>query len=207
MKLEEIHNKYLELDLDSCSNTESEGWIFEAVLNLVKPKNILEIGFYRGGSAFLMLSLCEARLTSIDPIFNVTDELYGRKKEDEAEIHSKELECVKKIKQEFGQRFKFIKKDSKEPLPEISGENFDLIFIDGDHWQDGIRNDFNLAIKHKIPYLLVDDFIQPLNSPKSVSTVYAEEFSDKFKPLASFYREAFYNGSPIPMVLLKNLTC
>ncbi len=37
--------------------------------------------------------------------------------------------------------------------------------------------------------------------------IWAEEFSDKLKPMASFYREAFYNGSPIQMVLLKNLTC
>ena len=79
--LKEIHNRYTELDLDSCSNAESEGWIFETVLNLVKPKNILEIGFYRGGSSFLMLSLCDAKLTSIDPIFNDTDLYLGREKE------------------------------------------------------------------------------------------------------------------------------
>ena len=205
--LQEINKRYNELDLDSCSNTESEGWIFETVLNLVKPKNILEIGFYRGGSAFLMLSLSDANLTSIDPIFNVTDESNGLKKSDEKIIHFKEFECVDKIKKEFGDRFKFIQKSSQEELPEICGERFDLIFVDGDHWEKGIRNDFSLAIERKIPYLLVDDWVQPQNSPKSVPTVWREEFSDKLKPMASFYREAFFMGSPIPMVLLKNLTC
>lgn len=204
--LEQIGNSYDELDLDSCSNPLSEGWIFETVLNIVKPKSILEIGFYRGGSAFLMMSLSDAKLTSIDPIFNDTDLYLGKKKEDEYTIHAKEFECVEKIRKQFGRRFKFIKKESKEELPEIRGENFDLLFLDGCHHEENVRNDFGLAIKLKIPYVLADDWVQPPNGPKSVPTVYSEEFSDKFKPMASFYREAFFMGSPIPMVLLKNMT-
>lgn len=203
--LKEIHNRYNELDLDSCSNAESEGWIFETVLNLVKPKNILEIGFYRGGSSFLMLSLCDAKLTSIDPIFNDTDLYLGRKKEDEFLIHAKEFESVEKIKKEFGDRFSFIRKRSDDELPEILGQQFDLMFADGEHREDGPRTDFNLALKLRIPYILADDWIQPQNYPKCTPTIWAEEFSDKLKPMASFYREAFYGGQPIPMVLLKNL--
>lgn len=204
--LKEIHNRYTELDLDSCSNAESEGWIFETVLNFVKPKNILEIGFYRGGSSFLMLSLCDAKLTSIDPIFNDTDLYLGRKKEDEFLIHAKEFESVDKIKKEFGDRFSFIRKRSDDELPEILGQQFDLLNMDGCHHTEAVRNDFNLALKLKIPFVLADDFVQPPNSPKSVPTVWREEFSDKLKPLASFYREAMFMGSPIPMVLLKNMT-
>lgn len=203
--LKEIHNRYTELDLDSCSNAESEGWIFETVLNLVKPKNILEIGFYRGGSSFLMLSLCDAKLTSIDPIFNDTDLYLGRKKEDEFLIHAKEFESVDKIKKEFGDRFNFVRKRSDDELPEILGQQFDLMFCDGEHREDGPRTDFNLALNLGIKYILADDWVQPPNYPKTTPTIWREEFSDKLKPLASFYREAMFMGSPIPMVLLKNM--
>ena len=68
-----------------------------------------------------------------------------------------------------------------------------------------VGKDFNLALKLKIPFILADDWVQPQNYPKTTPTIWREEFSDKLKPMASFYREAFYNGSPIPMVLLKNM--
>lgn len=200
-----IKERYDQLDLDSCSNSTSEGWIFDAVLNLVKPKNILEIGFYRGGSAFLMMRLSEAFLTSIDPIYNETDDQLGRSAEDKYKIHAKEFECVEKIKDEFGGRFTFIQKRSDDKLPEIENKKFDLMFCDGEHREDGPRTDFNLALKLKIPFILADDWVQPQNYPKTTPTIWREEFSDKLKPMASFYREAFYNGSPIPMVLLKNM--
>jgi predicted O-methyltransferase YrrM len=76
--LEEIKKRYQELDLDSCSTAQDEGWIFDMVLGYIKPKKILEIGFYRGGSSFLMLSLSDANVTSVDPIFNITDSQLGR---------------------------------------------------------------------------------------------------------------------------------
>lgn len=205
-KLKELDLKDKELDLQSCSASLKEGWIFQSVLSAVQPKNILEIGFYRGGSSFLMLNLSEAKVTSVDPIFNITDVRMGKDIADEKTLHAKEFECVDKIKNEFGERFSFIKKSSTDIYEDVKDQSFDFMYMDGDHWEHGVRNDFNLALKLKIPYILVDDWIQPQNSPKSIPTVWGEEFSDKLKPLALFYREATCNGFNIPMILLKNNT-
>ena len=74
----EIQKKYDEYNLDSCSVPTDDGWIFEMCLNYVKPKNILEIGFYRGGSAFIMWSLDKhVNLTSVDPVKNDTSDIEG----------------------------------------------------------------------------------------------------------------------------------
>lgn len=204
--LTEIKKTYENLDLDSCSTAQDEGWIFDIILGWIKPKEILEIGFYRGGSSFLMLSLSDANVTSVDPIFNITDSQLGRSIEDQYEIHEREFASVEKIQREFKERFKFYQKSSLDIRPDLEGKSFDFMFIDGDHWEFGVRNDFQLCLDLKIPYALVDDWAQPPNAPKSTPTVFAEEFSDKFKVLSAFYRNAEYNGYRIPMVLLKNTT-
>lgn len=204
MKLPEIQQKAEELGLQSFLAPEKDGWIFENVLGFVKPSNILEIGFFRGGSALIMLSLREqALLTSVDPVFNVTDQLLGNSRE--SGHHDGEYECIEIIKRSFPDRFTFIEKRSQDVFPDLQDKVFDFMFIDGDHWEDGARTDFQLALDLKVPHVLVDDWIQPQNSPKATPTVFCEEFQDKFKVKAAFYREDTCQGKHIPMVLLENL--
>jgi hypothetical protein len=73
------------------------------------------------------------------------------------------------------------------------------MFIDGDHWEVGIRNDFQLAIDLDIPWILVDDFVT------SVADIYKNEFQNEFFPVRVYPRKDLFMGKPIPIVLLRRI--
>tara|TARA_B100000287_G_scaffold394342_1_gene408307 strand:+ start:863 stop:1495 length:633 start_codon:yes stop_codon:yes gene_type:complete len=199
-KIKNIQKEYEELSMDSCSVPADDGWIFEMCLNYIKPKNVLEIGFYKGGSAFIMMSLNEdIRLTSVDPVQNITSIMEKRTD------FSGEERAIKLMGEKFKDRFTFIRKASQDIRDDVKGQQFDFIYIDGDHWEDGIRNDFQLMLDLNIKYGLVDDWAQPQNGPKSVPTVHQEEFIDKLKIKSVFFRKDVFQGSHIPMVLVENM--
>jgi Zn-dependent M32 family carboxypeptidase len=117
---------------------------------------------------------------------------------------SGEEKAIETISNQFQDRFTFIRKRSQDVRPDLEGQSFDMIYIDGDHWEDGIRNDFQLMLDLNIRYGLVDDWVQPVNGFKSVPTVWHEEFQDKLKVKTAFYREAIFQEQHIPMVLVEN---
>jgi hypothetical protein len=174
---------------EGCLHWDSDGQFLADALAISQPTNILEIGYFSGGSAAMMLHLSDATLTSVDPMVNLYD----------ANVkHDGSIESIDRLKKGFPNRFNFIQKDSKLVRPDLEGQQFDLIFIDGDHRPIGIRSDFNLALKLNIPWVLVDDFVT------SVLDVYSNEFRDKFLPPVRVYpRKDLFQGQPIPIVLLR----
>lgn len=177
-----------ELGITGCFSWEKESEFLADTLNIVNPTNILEIGFFAGASAFMWLYLSDANLTSVDPMENLYDPSVK---------HDGRPENIHKLKNVFPNRFTFIKKDSKIVKPDLIGKKFDLMFIDGDHWDIGIRNDFQLAIDLDVPWILVDDFVT------NVANVYANEFQQYFTPIRFYPRKDLFQGQPIPIVLLK----
>jgi hypothetical protein len=189
MKLRQRPKLWDDLGIDGCFSWEKEAEFLADTLNIVKPKNILETGFFAGASAFMWLYLSDAKLTSVDPMKN----LY------EANTpHTGKKENIQKLKDAFPNRFTFLEKDSRLIRDDIKNEHFDLMFIDGDHWESGIINDFSIAIEKKIEWVLVDDFVT------SVEKVYFEKFRDYFlAPIRIYPRKDLFQGNPIPIVLLK----
>lgn len=177
-----------ELGITGCFSWENESGFLADTLNIVNPSNILETGFFAGASAFMWLYLSDATLTSVDPMENLYDSSVR---------HDGKPENIDKLKNAFPNRFTFIKKDSKVVKPDLVGQKFDLMFIDGDHWDIGIRNDFQLSIDLNIPWVLVDDFVT------NVSKVYDQEFKQYFTPIRVYPRKDLFQGHPIPIVLLK----
>lgn len=174
---------------EGCLHWDNDGLFLADTISISQPKNILEIGYFCGGSSYMLLHLSDAKVTSVDPMVNLYDP--GTK-------HDGSIESVDKLKGAFPDRFTFIQKDSKLVRPDLAGESFDLMFIDGDHAPIGIRNDFNLALELGIPWVLVDDFVT------SVMEVYQNEFADKFlSPIRVYPRKDQFMGKPIPIVLLK----
>lgn len=115
--------------------------LFSYCINTYKVKSILEIGFYYGASASIMLELnSDVRVTSIDPgIHDCTHETYP---------------LLKKL---YKDRFSFILDDSKNLINHVRDQKFDLAFIDGDHNPLPVLRDIKSCISLNIPYLLFDD--------------------------------------------------
>lgn len=181
-----------DLGLDKgCLHWENDAQFLADTLSISQPTNILEVGFYQGSSAGMWLYLSDANLTSVDPMVNLYDPHV---------LHDGKIENVDKLKGAFPGRFTFIQKDSKLVRPDLAGQKFDLMFIDGDHRPLGIRNDFNLALELGIPWVLVDDFVT------SVLEVYQNEFATKFlAPIRVYPRKDQFMGKPIPIVLLRQV--
>ncbi len=165
--------------------------IFTDVIKLVQPSAILETGFFRGGSAALLLHLSQATLTSVDPM---ADPLGA--------FHEGKIEHVDVLKEWFPGRFTFHKISSADPVlwAVLKGQRFDLFNIDGDHRIAGIVNDFQLALDLEIPWLLVDDF------HLDVSSVYWDRFADRYEIVKSYGRDDRYLGNPIPRALMRRTT-
>lgn len=176
---------YKDLNIAGCFSWENEAIFLEDTIRIAEPKNILEIGFFNGASAFMWLYLSKANLTSVDPLAG-RDHQPGR---------------TDVIAAAFPGRFTFYKKSSMDIRPDLQGKKFELAFIDGAHEHEFVRNDLNLALEMDIPYVLVDDFCT------SVLDVYLNEFQDKFlQPIRIYHRAAQFQGRPIPIVLLKKKT-
>lgn len=107
-----------------------------SVLEIVKPKNVLEIGFNLGYGSGIFLLLSDANVVSTD-ISDKDETVAG----------------AKVLTEKYAERFKFY---FRSELPKAKNY-FDLIFIDGGHFESEVTEDIQLAKDLNIPYLLFDD--------------------------------------------------
>lgn len=178
-----------DLNIGGCFSWEGEGPLLHDALQIVQPQNILEIGFFAAASSFIFLQLSAAKVTSVDPMVNLHNP---------NEPHTGRPENVQKLKDHFGaDRFTFIQKSSEFVRPDLMGQKFDLMLIDGDHWTPMIRNDLQLALDLDIPWILMDDFVT------SVEQVYYAEFAKYFDMVRLYPRPDHFMGKPIPLALAK----
>ena len=163
------------------------------VIQICNPKNILEIGFFEGGSSLNWLLHTTANVTSIDPVYNRSDlihcQIHGTPYPDK----SWTFKAVDHLKKSFPDRFTFINEDSRKVKDKIKDQKFDFIFIDGDHWEDCVRNDIQLVLDLEIDYMFLDDW------GRDVEKVYQQEFSKSFLPLR------FYDNHSPKQLLCKRI--
>jgi hypothetical protein len=172
--------------IGSMIDFENDGYALIEAINEAKPKNILETGFFQGGTSFIFLYYSTANVTSVDPMGDPKRGFNGR------------IENVEKIKALFPGRFNFIQKASRDAYPELMEQSFDFFFIDGDHTYWGAAIDLQIAINLKIPYVFIDDFVH------DVYRSYTDRFSGEFTVVKEYDRTAHFEGKPIKMALLKN---
>lgn len=117
--------------------------IIEPLLEALQPAVIVEIGSDKGGNTRNLLEFCE----KTDAVLHVVD---PAPKYDVAEWQ-----------QRYGDRFIFYKDLSLNALPEI--ENFDVVFIDGDHNWYTVYNELKLIeeFSDAFPLVLLHDIDWP----------------------------------------------
>jgi len=94
------------------------------LVELVKPKRVLEIGAYAGVSAEVFL-LHGAEVTSVDPWPNWLSDVFEA--------------CKRRLKS-YG-KWRFVRGESPGALAPLADGSFDLVYIDGDHKYFAVRAD------------------------------------------------------------------
>jgi predicted O-methyltransferase YrrM len=103
------------------------------LINNIKPKKVLEIGFNAGFSTLFMKMInSDLAITCID-----------------LNEHKYVVPCFNKLNSDFNGLSIILESSYDIALPKLilNKEEFDLIHIDGDHRIDGARKDFELSLK------------------------------------------------------------
>jgi|TARA_R110000772_G_scaffold182578_3_gene293836 hypothetical protein len=116
------------------------------ICEITAPKSILELGFNRGVSALMWLKSSKAIIKSVD-----------WRKIDKVE------KSINYINTNYPNRFTYKELnhskilDEKEGLYNL-GENYDLVFIDGDHSVKAVDRDAKNSLEFNPQYLVFDDY-------------------------------------------------
>lgn len=114
---------------------------FREVFELVKPKNVFEIGFNMGYASAVFLELGYCHVYSCD--ISLKDET---------------VNAAKILFERHGHRFWY---DNRSEIDEdrLAGARYDLCFIDGGHLYQDVMTDINLCLSFDIQYFLFDDIL------------------------------------------------
>jgi|GEM_PF-1671259 len=135
--------------------------VLAAVFELAAPKNYLEIGTRRGHS--LCLAACSATQPFDVYSFDLWIPNYGGEANPGPDLIRREL-----AKFGFAGQFNVSLGDSRKTVPEFFAnpahpQLFDVIYVDGDHSDEGARIDLENTVAHLAPggFLLFDDITHP----------------------------------------------
>jgi hypothetical protein len=149
--------------------------------------SMLEIGFGRGYATF-----CAARafhdagivgkITTIDP---VVDEKY--------------LTMLQNVfPQDWFKSINFCRGTSEQALPTIK-ENYDLVYIDGDHSYAGTKHDWEKTKDKWNKFLLFDDYHLPSKDDPGIKcSQLIDEVDDPSKELIIMDRRMFFDDRRLP---------
>ena len=143
---------------------------------------MLEIGFGRGYSTFCAAKAfydagVDGKITTIDPAL---DEKY--------------LNMLSQvIPKDWFKYVQFVRGDSTKVLPELN-EEFDFVYIDGDHSYQGVKSDWEFTKDKWKKCLLFDDYHLPTkNDPGIQCRDLIDSIEDDSKELIIMDRRMFFD--------------
>lgn len=159
---------------------------FKEILEIAKPKSVLEIGFNAGGSALMFLS--------IDQFLDY----------DSIDIQKNEKSQKYLYNRFVG--FDFIEIDSKAASPSMPffQLKYDMVLVDGDHSMDGVISDIELSLKFDPEYILFDDWYHP--SHRYISEIVTERYKDVLTVVKIWEFNQAWQGYSMALCKVKNNT-
>lgn len=123
-----------------------QGWMSPVELQFLyetaqKSSSVLEIGSWKGRSTHAILSGCKGRVVAVDHFRGSEGEDYAH-----AEAKAEDLPVYKEFMRNVGHftNLTVMKVSSKEAKEVLKDQNFDMIFIDGEHTYEGVKEDIAL---------------------------------------------------------------
>jgi predicted O-methyltransferase YrrM len=158
------------------------GILIYALITKFRLDSFLEIGFGRGYA-----SLCASmafRDAGIDgKVVTIDPEL--------SEEYLKNLSSF--IPKELFNCITFIKQTSQNALPQIS-ENFDLIYIDGDHRYEAVKSDWENTKDKYDKFLIFDDYVPSEKTDDGIQcAMLIDGIEDDTKELITMDRRIFFD--------------
>jgi hypothetical protein len=127
-----------------------QGFLFpeevEALYNLSHDKNVLEMGAYKGRSTVCMAQSAKS-VTSIDWHRGDMHVDVGDSTWDEYLNNIKDYKNVTPIKGRF-----------EDEIPKLSGQSFDMVFVDGQHDKESVIRDMGYAMSFNPEVIAVHDY-------------------------------------------------
>ena len=158
------------------------GILLYALVSTFEIESYLEFGFGRGYSSFCVAkAMCDkgidGKITTIDPSLN--------------KEHLNNLSKV--FPQEWFSKIQFVKGTSQEGMQDIK-TNFDLIYIDGDHRYEAVKNDWEMTKKLYNKFLIFDDYHLPTKNQTDIEvSKVVNGIKDKSKELIITDRRIFFD--------------
>lgn len=138
-----------------------------AVIDQIKPRFIVEVGTWNGARA---MEMSERALKHSDSVRYVGFDLFQaadyetdqRELNVKRTLHVKEVEAsLFKFQSRHGKRFQFelVQGDTRETMRDWYGTKADLVWLDGGHSVETIRNDYEALKGSRV--VLFDDYYTP----------------------------------------------
>ena len=163
------------------------GLLIYALITKFQISSFLEIGFGRGYSAFCAAMAMsnagiDGKIVTIDPNFD--------------EKHLENLTSV--FPKGWFDKISFMKGTSDQVVPELK-DNFEMIYIDGDHREEAVKKDWDMTKEKYTKFLLFDDYHLPTKNQKDIECAKViDEIDDKSKKLIRMDRRVFFDDRRVP---------